>query len=119
MSNAVGMRLYGVDNIQNKLRQLENNTRRNLERRVELTTAQAEQSAKNDAPWTDRTGNARRSINGSTITTRDMITAYLSIGVYYGKYLELSNVGKYRIIEPTVQQYRPKYLRNLNGILQA
>lgn len=76
---------------------------------------EAESQAKRNAPWTDRTGNARKSITGSgpEVTPTNMRAA-LAIGMYYGVFLELSNGGKYRIVWPTVLQVGsrlPDYIR--------
>lgn len=74
-----------------------------------------ENDAKQNRPWTDQTGNARRSIQGSyEIGDRNVIIA-LAIGVDYGKYLELSNGGKYRIIVPTMT----KHIRTFQQVIVA
>jgi hypothetical protein len=62
-----------------------------------------ENEAKRGAPWTDRTSNARNSIKGEAEADSNAVTAYLSIGMYYGVFLELCNGGKYRIVLPTIQ----------------
>jgi hypothetical protein len=60
------------------------------------------------APWTDRTGQARASLNGSTAHegsgplgfTRHTIT--FAHGKDYGIWLEIANSGRFQIIMPTV-----------------
>lgn len=55
------------------------------------------------APWTDRTGFARTSID--YLVQREgnsNIRGVLGIGADYGIYLELANGGKYRILRPTL-----------------
>ena len=62
--------------------------------------------ARRKAPWTDRTGNARNSLLASAQTTRatdGKIYGKFGINVYYGKYLEFKNNGKYAIIGPIVR----------------
>jgi len=82
---------------------------------LEAAIGQAEAEAKRNAPWTDRTGNARKSITGSgPEVSATRMRAALAIGMYYGVFLELSNGGKYRIVWPTVLQVGsrlPDYLR--------
>lgn len=56
--------------------------------------------AKEKAPWTDRTGDARRSIATADLSSNKMLSFWLYIGVEYGIWLELSNQGKYRILTP-------------------
>jgi hypothetical protein len=76
---------------------------------------EAENYAKQTAPWTDRTGNARNSITGSGPITEDgTIKTALAIGMFYGLYLELSNGGRYRVVWPVIEaigSQLPKYLR--------
>ena len=84
---------------------------------MEYTMADATSYAKRSAPWKDRTGNARRSIDNKVSATKDVVRGVIGIGVFYGKYLELSRQGKYRIIRPTVDIYRYKLLTNLKDLL--
>lgn len=78
-----------------------------------------EASAKNSAPWTDRTGNARSGIFGTA--ERDvaerLVTIYLSHGpaIDYGVWLELANSGRYSIIMQTIEAH----LEELRADLQA
>ncbi len=78
---------------------------------IERATGDAEAYAKTNAPWTDRTGNARNSIqaSGPVMKGRTIVGA-VAIGMFYGKYLELSNGGKYRIIKPAVELMSPRVL---------
>lgn len=72
---------------------------------VGASMSEAEREGKLNAPWTDRTGNARASITG-TLAERDgdIIRGHLYIGMSYGVYLELKNHGRYRIVWPTIEQ---------------
>ncbi len=76
-----------------------------------------ENHAKNTAPWTDQTGNARRSINGTSVNKTASIIIYLSLGVKYGPPLELGHGGRYAVIRPTIDVFRSKYLKAYKGIL--
>lgn len=68
--------------------------------------------ARRNAPWTDRTGNARSGLFAvAEEASRDIVNLYLSHTVEYGKYLELAHSGKYAIIMPTIE-------KNLSVILQ-
>lgn len=99
------------------LKTLNDRVMANAPKIMEYTMTDAEGYAKQNAPWRDRTGNARGSISHKTISSKDLVTGVIGIGVFYGKYLELSNQGKYRIIRPTVDVYRSKLLQNLKEIL--
>jgi hypothetical protein len=70
--------------------------------------ADAEQEMKRDAPWTNRTGDARRGLFATAEQiNQDMIKLYLSHGpdIYYGVFLELKNAGRYAIVGPTWERY--------------
>lgn len=61
---------------------------------------------RNNAPWTDRTGNARSGLfTDVERAASDVVTIYLSHGhsVEYGRILELGHGGRYSIIMPTIE----------------
>jgi len=57
--------------------------------------AEAEQAAKANAPWVDRTGDARELLKGKVIDEKDAVGFQLMHRVEYGKHLETANSGKY------------------------
>ncbi len=65
-----------------------------------------ESHAKQNAPWQDRTGNARNTTYSFSEVIGNETYIYTGIGVSYGVNLETSNEGKYRIIKPTVDMYK-------------
>lgn len=84
---------------------------------TEVFGGQLSSQSKRTAPWRDRTGNARRSIHSEVHQSIGSIILAHGIGVYYGKYLELSNGGKYRVIGPTVNSNRNDFLSNYRRLL--
>lgn len=64
-----------------------------------------ESHAKEYAPWTDRTANARQSLYTLVHPESGKVTIYLSHGMPYGVWLELKNQGRYAIIMPTLEFY--------------
>lgn len=76
--------------------------------------------AKTNAPWTDRTGNARSGLFGTA--ERDlagkMVTIFLSHGavIDYGIWLELCNDGRYAVIMRTIEAHLPELMDELRGI---
>lgn len=74
--------------------------------------------AKQNAPWEDRTGNARAAISGSVEMANDIVTLYLYQGMDYGKWLELCNSGKYAIILPTLESHYNEVKRMLNDLFK-
>lgn len=83
---------------------------------MDRDTIEAANYAKTHAPWTDRTGDARRSIDTIDLSDRNTIRFYLFIGVWYGQFLELANDGKYRILRPTATIYEQKILEDLKNL---
>jgi len=68
--------------------------------------AEAEQIAKANAPWTNRTGDARKLLKGEVIDDGESIGISLMHRVEYGKHLETANDGKYAILKPTIESLR-------------
>ncbi len=71
--------------------------------------------AKRDAPWTDRTGNARTGLIG----TADKIGAtqveiVLGHTVVYGVKLELGHGRRFAVVEATIENYLPQ----LEGLIR-
>ena len=105
--------LSGLNDIFKNLDRLVENVTNNVADEMDRFGALMENAAKRDAPWTDRTGDARRSIEAATLKDVDKIATFLSIGVEYGKYLELSNAGKYAIVWVTITANRQEFIKAL------
>jgi uncharacterized phage-associated protein len=74
-----------------------------------------EADAKENAPWTDQTANARQSLHAYVEElSDDTIRIYLSGGVFYQVWLETKWQGKYAIIWPTIE----KHLEEIRLMLQ-
>lgn len=112
-------KLHGLETIKANIDRFGNDVIRKVEMALEYTIAESENEAKRKAPWTDRTGNARNSITGSGPSNDGKnLVASLSIGVFYGKYLELCNQGRYRIVWPTLEGFsRQTLINKLQSIL--
>lgn len=75
--------------------------------------------AKTNAPWTDRTANARQSLHAWTEELAgDTVRLWLSHGVQYGIYLETRYAGRYAIIWPTINRHLPQIREMLQGIFR-
>lgn len=73
---------------------------------------------RNDAPWTDRTGDARKRLTGEASEVSNGIQIALAHGVEYGIWLEMSNEQKYAIIEPTIRLRGPEVIQGYQGLLE-
>lgn len=84
----------------------------------ETAALRLEGYAKKNAPWTDRTGDARKRLKATL--SRKSSTVYritLAHGVNYGVYLELAHNKKYATIAPTINHKSPEILKGLNQLL--
>jgi hypothetical protein len=67
-----------------------------------------EQYAKENAPWEDRTGDARRGLRGEAFYHPGVdMGVVLAHTVEYGQYLETANNSKDAILKPTVDHFMP------------
>lgn len=72
---------------------------------------QLEGRVKLQAPWSDRTGNARAGLFGTTELrglARNEIVIKLGHTMSYGVFLELCNDGRYAILKPTIDSAVPE-----------
>lgn len=76
--------------------------------------------AKVNAPWTDRTGMARRQLAAGVEdhTGRNLIRIYLAQGVNYGIWLELANEKRFAIIQPTINLKSGEVMRGLQNLME-
>ena len=76
--------------------------------------------AKNNHPWTNRTGRAERGLNAKIDSTTSgwRQTVVLSHGsdVWYGYHLEQSMGKRFAIIEPTMRVFEPRVKNELGSI---
>ena len=102
--------------------------------------AKMESSAKANAPWTDRTANARQGLfyavdgggaseasgsqrlagqeSDTVSVAKDVVALYLSHSMNYGVFLELCNAGKYAIIMKTMESHYNELLQMLKEIFR-
>ena len=93
---------------------------------AQYAATQMQNDAKANAPWTDRTANARTGLFGTSEAdfARHVVTIYLSHGatIDYGIWLELAGgedgagAGKYAIIMRTMQAHYQDLMNMLNEI---
>lgn len=64
---------------------------------------------KAEAPWTDRTGNARQGLHTEVNHMAGvMVEIVLAHGVEYGLWLEIRHAGAYAIVNPSLDQFAPR-----------
>ena len=78
---------------------------------------EVESYMKNNAPWTDRTGNARNGLAARAYESGDEVGIVLYHQVSYGIWLEVRWSGRYAIINPTIDEMGPRVMQQFNGLL--
>lgn len=78
---------------------------------------QIEAWMKQNAIWTDRTGNARQTLASEVEEMVNQVTIAFGHGVAYGKWLELANSGRYAIVSPALDYFAPKIWADVKRIL--
>jgi len=75
---------------------------------------------KANAPWQDRTGNARQTLYTEVRDLTDnIVELVLSHGMPYGVALELGFAGRYSIIDPAIDHFAPLIWREIVYILSG
>lgn len=81
-------------------------------------TEQIEFYMKANRPWTDRTNMAKATLNAKCSRPSDtLFRITLAHGVEYGIWLELANGKNYAIIVPTINEYGPRIVEDMNGLM--
>ena len=86
---------------------------------VEERAPAMEQWAKDNAPWTDRTGAARAGLHVTVDKSGPLAQITLAHGdnVPYGVWLEIANGGKYAIIALAIDVWAPIIWRDMQRII--
>ena len=75
---------------------------------------------KDNAPWTDRTGNARQTLYTDVQdVANEMVSIMLSHGIHYGLFLEVKNAGRYAIINPSLDEFGPKVWADVKRLVSS
>lgn len=77
-----------------------------------------EAHAKSKASWTDRTSNARNTIQGDFGWQGDKAVISISGNVDYFVFLELANERKHAILSPTVQSFSSEVIRGYQRLVR-
>lgn len=78
-----------------------------LEEIMEQAAKEVEDYAKTNAPWSDRTGDARHGLEASFANEGNLLAITLYHTVDYGIWLEVAHSGNWAIILPTIEHMGP------------
>jgi hypothetical protein len=84
---------------------------------AEYFAARMQAYAQQNAPWTDRTTNARQGLRAKAIQTATAVVIVLATTVEYGKWLELANQGRFATLLPTLETHYPQILAALRRLV--
>lgn len=73
---------------------------------------------KNNAPWTDRTSNARNGLAARAYSDGSDVGIILYHQVPYGIWLEVKYGGRDAIIQPTIDAMGPEVMSRFNRLLE-
>ena len=83
----------------------------------EDSSEELESYMKENAPWHDRTGNARRGLSADVSENINAIRIELSHSVDYGIFLEYAMEERFAILEPTARLKGPDVINGMKGLL--
>jgi hypothetical protein len=92
---------------------------RAIETACQYHATRAESYARTNAPWTDRTSNARNGLQAKASRAGSTHRITVSHSVPYGIFLEVRNSGKYAILRPTVDHEGPELVQTLQQLFAA
>lgn len=84
---------------------------------MDYEAPQVQNYARENATWTDQTGNARNGLFAQPYSGDKTRGIVLYHTMPYGIWLEVRWSGRYQIIVPTIEVMGPQVMRNLTGLL--
>ncbi len=102
-----GFRWEGDLNEQ-RLQQIGPNIKRAMVAAAGKTAPEAEAWMKENARWTDRTGNARNGLGADVRVSSNKVAVIMYHSVPYGIWLEIRWDGRYAVIGPAVERFAPR-----------
>jgi len=102
----------------NKLRTFNARADRFITAATALHARQAVNYARTNAPWTDRTTNARNGLFARAERDAPVYRIIIGHSVPYGVWLEVRWSGRYAILRPTVDHEGPELMRTVSTMYQ-
>lgn len=86
---------------------------------MQTAASKMEAWAKQNAPWTDRTGQARQRLTGQAYwENANIVVAAIAHQVDYGIWLELAHQRKYAILEKTLEEHKGEIEEAVKKLLE-
>jgi hypothetical protein len=87
--------------------------------KMETEAIRVQGQMQSQRPWTDRTGQAKRTLSATVDKQGTTLTMNLAHGVEYGQWLEMRWSGRYSIIKPTLATQAPRVMQSMAGLLNS
>ena len=108
-----------TDSLINNLSKLDSDTEQRIGVIAERQATVSQNEMRSNAPWQDRTGNARNGLFGKYSREGDTHKITLSHSMNYGIWLETRWAGKYEIIRPSISKGGDDVMRQLGRLFNA
>lgn len=108
----------GADKVIANMREWERRTRAALFALGQHYGSKMQSEAQQEAPWKDRTGDARKGLFGEAMEDEDKLRVRISHSMEYGVYLELAHSQKYAILEPVAKRNAPEFIRDAQEVIR-
>jgi hypothetical protein len=110
------VRWEGVDRVGRNIERYGDRAREAVDELLRYYERVIEAYAKQYAPWTDRTSNARQNLFAHVDRDGNSVRLYLSHRVEYGIWLELKYSGRYAVILPTLQNHETAIMNSIRQL---
>jgi hypothetical protein len=110
---------WGVDTLWDGLDNFTERTKKELEKKVRDFAPRLAEYAQANAPWEDRTGDARSGLQSQPLITDTSFGISLFHTMDYGIWLEIRWGGLYAIILPTIEVLGPELMNDISDILSG
>lgn len=112
-----GRVVWTSDTLTHGLTWFKQNVEDEISHEIEEFARECEAYMKSNAPWQDRSGNARSGLSGTAYRKNDVNGVLLAHGESYGRFLELRFGGRDAIVIPTLEEKGPELMGRMRGLL--
>ena len=99
------------------LQQIERDTENCIRTQLGVIAPEVEAKLKREAPWTDRTGNACRTMECIVSEEKNKFYLIACGNMPYSPDLEFSKGHRYSILFPTIEEITPEVLQSVAGAI--
>ena len=113
----MALKIKGIKTVNDNLNKWMEDRIRGIAEFNKFTASKVQSESRATARWNNITGNARQGLTGVAYQMLPTLFIALHHKVDYGKYLELSNDGKFAIIEEILNKNRQTWFHGVRRLL--